>query len=206
MFTTPFRTAILSALPGYVSFIRSITDFRAGIVVEADYTGAARQEVGGWDTPFAVDGGLRTRNTAAIPMGANSGTSQDIIGYALWNAASGGVAQVIGFIGANPPVLGRVTAADNTITADAHGLGEGARVFVLALPGHPLPTGLAENTAYHVLAGGLTANTIRLSETAGGTEVAITTDGTVWVLPYTTLTILPGASPQIDENVLAVDF
>jgi hypothetical protein len=73
-----------------------------------------------------------------------------------------------------------VVAADlagNTIQSPAHGLAAGNSVLFWATIGAALPTGLAEDTEYFVIAAGLTADVFEVSTTLGGSAVDITAIG-----------------------------
>jgi hypothetical protein len=67
--------------------------------------------------------------------------------------------------------------AGNTIQSPAHGLSAGQSVLVWASIGAALPTGLAEDTEYFVIATGLTADVFELSATLGGAAIDITAIG-----------------------------
>lgn len=73
-----------------------------------------------------------------------------------------------------------VTAAGvtaDTIDSPAHGLVAGDHVLVWATIGAGLPTGLAEDTEYFVIAAGLTTDVFSLSATLGGSAINITAIG-----------------------------
>ena len=64
----------------------------------------------------------------------------------------------------------------NTLVLNGHGFVQDSQVHFRTTT--TLPTGLAVDTVYYVIAGGLTANNFEVSLTPGGTAVAITTAGT----------------------------
>lgn len=66
---------------------------------------------------------------------------------------------------------------NNDIWSPAHGLSAGNSVLVWPTIGAVLPTGLAEDTEYFVIATGLTTDSFRLSATLGGSSVDITAIG-----------------------------
>lgn len=68
------------------------------------------------------------------------------------------------------------TATTNVVDSVAHGLTAGSMVIFTALTGG---AGLTVDTRYFVIASGLTANAFKVSATAGGAEIDITTDVTV---------------------------
>jgi hypothetical protein len=71
--------------------------------------------------------------------------------------------------------ISAVNAATDTFTSTAHGLSANDVVRFAATA---LPTGLAANTDYYVIAAGLTANAFEVSATLGGAAVNITSAGT----------------------------
>lgn len=206
MFTTSFRDDILLTLPGFIGLFKSVTDFRAGTVVEADYTGygtrpAIAYTAAANTTPTM---GRQKTNNAIISFPQNTGATQDVIGWGLWSAATAGSLKVIGFLDADPPVLGTGAATGDLVTSVAHGLQTDQRVLVLAAPGSGIPTGLSENVAYFVLAAGLTADVFALSTTSGGAAVDITTGGAAMFMPYKALTIANLATPTVAANAIIV--
>lgn len=68
---------------------------------------------------------------------------------------------------------GTAAAATNLVTKTTHGLTTNDRIYFTTLTGG---TGLALNTSYYVISGGLTANDFKVSLTLGGSEVDITAD------------------------------
>ena len=65
-----------------------------------------------------------------------------------------------------------VSAGVPTFTADCHGLLSGDRVVFTSPTG--TPCGLAVNTVYYVISGGLTASQFRVSATSGGSALTLT--------------------------------
>ena len=65
----------------------------------------------------------------------------------------------------------------NDIFSPAHGLAAGNSVLFWPTIGAGLPTGLAEDTEYFVIAAGLTTDAFRVSTTLGGAAVDITAIG-----------------------------
>jgi hypothetical protein len=66
---------------------------------------------------------------------------------------------------------------NNDFTSAAHGLVAGNSVLVWATIGAALPTGVAEDTEYFVIATGLTTDSFRLATTLGGSAIDITAIG-----------------------------
>jgi hypothetical protein len=207
MLTHAERDAILATFDNaWVAWITAINDWRAGDVDEVDYAGAARAQVSlgaaGNTTPV---GGRQRANDALVTGGEKSDAgTQNAIGWALFDDETPGTpARWIGLLDADPAVVG-VGNTDDTILSYAHGLAADQRVFVLAAPGALLPAGLAENTAYFVLASGLTADAFQLSLTSGGAAINITAGGAAWFCPYTPLAISQNATPEFAIGALVV--
>ena len=66
---------------------------------------------------------------------------------------------------------------NNDIFSPAHGLAANDRVLFWATIGAAIPTGLAEDTEYFVIATGLTTDAFRVSATQGGAAIDITAIG-----------------------------
>lgn len=213
MFTHSFRDDILGTMRGsalaawtpYVGLLTGITDFRAGTVTEASYTGyGTRPSVSfGAQTNTSPTAGRQVANDAAATFPQNTGTSQDVIAFGLFTASTGGTCRGIGFLDTDPPILATGATSD-ALTAPAHGLSTDQRVFVMACPGAVIPTGLSENVAYYVLASGLTTDTLYLSTSSGGAAVNITGSGACLLMPYTVHTIAAGETPQYGIGTLVV--
>lgn len=207
MFTTSFRDTVLGTLGGFIGLINGITDFRAGTVTEAAYTGygtrpAIAYGAAGNTTPT---GGRQRTNSGLITFPQNTGASEDQIAWGIYAASTGGTPQVIGFLDADPPVVGTGLVSD-LIEAFGHGLQTDQRVYVLAAPGAPIPTGLSENVAYFVLAAGLTADVFSLSLTSGGAAVNITAGGASLFMPYKALTVANLATPEVAIGAVAIQL
>lgn len=207
MFTTSFRNTVLGTVGGFLGLIKSITDFRAGTVAEADYTGYGTRPAVSWgataDTSPA--GARQISNGSDVVFPANTGSNQDAIAWGVYSASTGGVLQTIGFLDTDSPVVGTANA-DDTIDAYGHGLEADQRVFVLPIPGLALPTGISENTAYFVLASGLTTDVFKISTTSGGAAVNITAGGAALFMPYKARTIATGATPRLAAGQVVVQL
>jgi hypothetical protein len=93
------------------------------------------------------------------------------------------------------------TATTDLITrADggAHGLVEGDVIYFSAVSSAPL----AINTAYYVIASGLTTTAFKVSTTPGGTAVDITAGGTGTMIRHHTLTLTPGSASANNQYTL----
>lgn len=209
MFTTPGRDALLGGTyaPTHIGLIKAITNWRTPTVTEAAYTGYARVAVtfaAAADTSPA--GGRERSNNAILTFPANTGANEDQIAYGVYSASTAGTLYGIGLLDTDAPIIGTADAADLITTQAVHGLSTDQRVFVLAAPGALLPAGLAEGTAYFVLATGLTTTAFKLSTTSGGTAVDITAGGAAMFIPYTAVTIATGATPSIASGLVKVQI
>ena len=215
MLTHAYRDSILDTMDGstltswtgFAGLLKAITDHRAGTVTEADYTGyGTRPSISfGAVANTSPTGGRQKASDAAVAFPQNTGANQDVIGWGLYTASTAGVLRGIGFLDADSPILGTADAAD-LVTAYGHGLQTDQRVFVLACPGAVIPTGLSENTAYFVLATGLTADAFKLSTTSGGAAVDITAGGAALFIPYKTTTIATNATPEFASGSLIMQL
>lgn len=208
MFTTSFRNTVLGTLGGFIGLIKTITDWRAGTVTEATYTGYGTRPAVTWGATADTSptGGRQVANSGTVTFPVNSGSNEDQIAFGVWSAATAGTLQAIGLLDTDPPIVGMGEAAGDTITAIAHGLQTDQRVFVMAAPGAVIPTGLSENTAYFVLASGLTADVFKLSTTSGGSAVNITVAGAALFIPYKAVTVAGGATPSFATSQLVVQL
>lgn len=128
-----------------------------------------------WDAPssglMANDGALAHN----IPAGATAAF------FGFWSALTGGTCHGYAPINGSIDGFGVVDAADvtaNTITSNAHGLANDARVYVLPVNGEALPAGLVSGTLYYIV--GQATNTFQVSATLGGAAVDITGAGELY--------------------------
>ena len=207
MLTTSFRDTLLGQLGGFIGLITAITDWRAGTVTEASYTGYGTRPAVTWGAAANTSptGGRQKANSGSVTFPQNTGSGQSVIAFGVWSASTGGTLQAIGLLDADQPIYGTADTGD-LITAPAHGLSTDQRVFVQAEPGAVIPTGLAENTAYFVLATGLTTDAFKLSTTSGGSAVDITASGAALFIPYTAVTISTNATPDFAASALVVQI
>lgn len=198
MLTTAGRDSVLAKLDADISHIgllTAITDWRAGTVTEATFTGYARTAVTfGAAATTSPAGGRQIANSAAVTFPQNTGSNQDVIAFGAYTASSGGTLTDIGLLDTDPPIVGTVSASTDLITAYAHGLQTDQRVFMLAAPIGAPPDVFAENTAYFVLAAGLTADVFALSATSGGAAINATTSGIAMFMPYKAQTVATNAT------------
>lgn len=206
MLTNIERDGILNSFDNhFVGLLTAISDWRTPTVTEASYTGYGTRpgltlgSVGNTNPA----GGRQRANSVPCVFPQNTGSNQDVIGWGLYAAATGGSPKWISLLDADPPVIGTAAASD-TITAPAHGLSNNQRVFVMAAPGAVLPAGLSENTPYFVV--NAATDTFQLSATQGGAAVDITAAGAAMFLPFTARTIAAGATPQFDVGALVLQI
>lgn len=217
MWTHPHRDLILGIMDGgsytaftpYCGLIASITSLRTPTVTEVAYTGyGTRPSISlGAVANTSPAGGRQKANDALVSFPQNTGGDVSAIAWGIYDAATAGNLKEVNFLDADPPIA---CVANDTSTEDliapAHGLVADQRVFVLASPGMLLPAGLAEDTAYFVLATGLTADTLRLSTSSGGSAVNITAKGAAMLLPYTARTIAGGSTPEFAIGALVTQI
>jgi hypothetical protein len=194
-------------LGGFVGLIKAISNWRAGTVTEAAYTGYGTRPAITYGSAADTSpvGGRQKSNTGAVTFPQNTGSNEDQIGYGIWSAATAGTLHAIGLLDTDPPILG-VGRTDDTVEAIAHGLQTDQRVYVLAAPGAQIPTGLSENTAYFVLASGLTADLFKLSTTSGGSAIDITVGGASLFCPYKAVTVATNATPEFAIGAIVVQI
>jgi hypothetical protein len=210
MLTTTGRDALLTSITGvvtHVGLIQSIADWRAGTVTAANYTSYARAAItwgaAGDTTPA---GGRKRANSGAVTFPKNTGTDQAVIAYGLYTDVSAGTLQAIGLLDTDQPIAGTCLASSDLITAYAHGLVTDQRVFMLASPFGPPPDVFAENTAYFVLAAGLTADVFALSATSAGAAINASTSGVAMWVPYKSQTIASNAVAEFAIGQIVVEL
>ena len=208
MFTTPGRDALLDTMDSkFIGLITAITAWRTPTVTEASYTGYGNRPAVTWgaqaDMSPAV--GRVVANTGAVTFGekTDAGTV-DILAWGLWSANTAGVLHKIVPLSNATPKLAVGETVSEDIYCPAHGLTTDDRVFVLAAPGGPIPTGLSENTRYYVLAAGLATNSLRLSTTSGGAAENITAWGSCLLIKSTPNTVAQNATPSFAVSALTI--
>jgi hypothetical protein len=147
------------------------------------YSSTGTNEVTGGSPAYARKGATwaaaasgAKATSASMVFDVPAGTTVRWVGF--WDAVTVG-----NFLGMTPNGGGTpqdfvANAADvtsNTLDCVAHGYSNGDQVVVWAVPGDPLPTGLAEGTVYFVV--GATTDTVQLSTTSGGSAIDITAIG-----------------------------
>lgn len=124
-----------------------------------------------WDAAASGEGD----NTAAETFDVPGGVTVAFLGFASSLAAGNGRDRGWWPLGGQPLQAGVVEESNDTITSQAHGLTDGQRVVFMDLAAAGLPTGLTEGTVYHVR--DAATDSFKVSTTAGGAAVNITTDG-----------------------------
>ena len=115
---------------------------------------------------------------AAVTFDVPAATTIRAVG--LWSASTAGTQRAWLPAGSTARRAFSVDAAgvtNNDFTSAAHGLVAGNSVVVWPTIGAVLPTGVAEDTEYFVIATGLTTDTFRLATTLGGAAIDITAIG-----------------------------
>jgi hypothetical protein len=133
----------------------------------------ARQAVT-WSPAAAGCVAIAAAETFEVPAGAT------VRAVGLWSALTAGTLRGYALAGS---VAGRAFAAvaaglaSNDLESEAHGLVANDTLLVWPTIGAALPEGLAEDTIYHVISTGLTADVFRLSTSQGGAAVDVTGAG-----------------------------
>lgn len=123
---------------------------------------------------WAASSGRSKATSASMVFDVAAGSSVAWVG--IWDAVSAG-----NFLGMTPNGGGTPQAfvvpdiANDTLECVAHGFTNGQTVVVWAVPGDPVPTGLAEGTIYYVISA--TTDDLQLSATLGGAAINITAIG-----------------------------
>lgn len=170
-FNTTGRNALGTSGKGGVTHVGAVTDLSGTEVAGGSY---ARQAV----TWGSMSSGACT-NTGALAIPIPAGTTPVALAY--YDALSSGNLLGIFPYGSSGQVVDGVAtvATSDTFTSNAHGLAADDRVFVWAVAGESLPSGLSATTLYYVRSAGLTSDTFTLSTTSGGSAVDVTAAGEV---------------------------
>lgn len=171
--TAAGRNALLTSGKAGFTHVGALTALTPTEVAGGAY---ARQPVT-WQaagTPAAGQAG----NNGAIAIPIPVSTTPMALG--LYDALSAGnLLGTIPYGSAGQPVsgVGTIDAATDLVLSKGHGVTTDDRVYVSAVNGEALPTGLSATTLYFVLAAGLTADAFALSTTSGGAAVNVTVSG-----------------------------
>lgn len=194
------NTGYTPAATVYCGLLKTITNREAGTVVEATYTSYARAAIT-FGAPTAAAGGRQVANSALVTFPQNTGSTEDEIGFGIYDASTSGNLLDVGLLAPGAPCFATVTVAD-TVTAPSHGFANTQKVRIDRVPGTTLPTGLSEDTEYFVITSA--TDTFQLSLTSGGAAIDITTAGAMLVLPYTPVTVAPLAIPEFAIGTILV--
>lgn len=155
----------------------------------------------GASTAGAISSNAQVQWTAYNAGGA--GATETVTHWSMWDAAGtgsppvGGNVLATGPLGGIAPFTASVDAANETFTAQAHGLAVGNTVEVYALPGNTLPAGLAADTAY-------TVATAPTSSTFTLTGVNVTASGTCVVQRYVGKVVNDGDTVTIASGQVTI--
>jgi hypothetical protein len=126
-----------------------------------------------------------------------TGATETVTHWSLWDATSAGNCLATGPLGGVAPFTASVDAANETFTAQAHGLAVGNTVEVYPLPGNTLPAGLSADTAY-------TVATAPTSSTFTLTGVNVTASGTCVVQRYVGKVVNDGDTVTIASGQVTI--
>src|SRR5689334_3600681 len=98
MLTTSYRDDILNAMDGvavsawtpFIGLLTAITDWRAGTVTEATYTGYGTRPSCSFGAPATTSpaGGRQKANDAVVTFPQNTGSTQDVIAFGIYTAST----------------------------------------------------------------------------------------------------------------------
>lgn len=188
---------ILDHVTGGGDYARPATIYLAALKasdVEVTASGYARPAITNNATNFPASSARTKANAttlaflAATADWSASGTD-NIESIAAYDAlTSGNQLWKVPMAGAYLDFTG--AAATSLLTSAAHGLLNGQRVRVEAMPGLSLPTGLAASTTYYVVTS--STNTLQLAATQGGSAIALTGDGAGNIFLYKARPVFTG--------------
>lgn len=127
-----------------------------------------------WSAASAGSKAISAAQTFDVPAGTT------VRAVAVYDASTAGTQKCWSPAGASARRAFSVDSAGvtaNDLFSPAHGLTTNDRVLFWPTVGAGLPTGLAEDTEYFVIATGLTTDAFRVSTTQGGSAVDITAIG-----------------------------
>lgn len=171
---TAGRNAMLASGKGGFTHVGALTALTPTEVAGGSY---ARQATT-YATPGTPAAG-QSGNTGALSIPIPAGNT--VVALGLYDASTSGNLLAVLPYGSSGQVVKGVgvvdTIANDTILSRGHGLTTDDRVFVSAVNGEALPTGLSATTLYFVRATGLTTDAFTLATTSGGSAVDITALG-----------------------------
>lgn len=141
---------------------------------ETTYSGYARQAIARTSGGFTVAGN-QVSNAAAVAFPAcTGGATQELVGFAIMTAATGGDMLMRGFLRSGSWLF--TAKADDTVTVPGHSCAVGDRVALLGILGASLPGGTTDSTTLYVKT--VSGNDLTLSTTSGGATLDLTSVGT----------------------------
>lgn len=169
--------------------VHTVTDPGTGTTANAGEATGGSPAYARVAVTWGASAGEQKSNTNAFAIDVPAGSYAFLT---LWNAASGNAGtQYQGYLPLNGTVKGFGTVDSAGVTSDAiqsaaHGLADGDRVMVSNVFSESLPGGLTEGTIYYVVSS--TTDTFKVSLTAGGSAVNISSQGELYfqkVIPET---------------------
>lgn len=193
----------------YAAQLTSVTDPKAGTVMEASYAGYGRVAVS-FSAPAGVAAYEYIANTADIVFPAKTDVGDAIIvALGLYDAQTLGNLLDVTYLGGSNPNANRfdVGVADATngvtldlIIAENHGFIDGDRVTVGPYPGMAtLPGGLTAWADYYITQSA--SHSFKLSTSPTGTPVVdITSPGSLMIFKVVPVTLTQGDSLRVTAN------
>jgi hypothetical protein len=151
---------------------------------------------------WAAASGRSKATSASMVFDVAAGTVVRWVG--LWDAVTAG-----NFLGMTPNGAGTPEAfvvpdhTNDILEAPGHGFSDANMVVVWSVPGVALPTGLAEGTVYHVR--DATTDDLKLSATAGGAAINITSVGSGMIQKIVEETFGAQGTHTVTSITLSVD-
>lgn len=124
-----------------------------------------------WTTAAA---GVRDNNADLV---FDVAAGKTVAYWAAYTAITAGTQEAFGQIGSTIRGVATMQASDDIFRSDAHGVVANDRIFVAAIAGESIPTGIAAGTLYFAVT--ITTDTFQLSATSGGAAINLTTDGEI---------------------------
>lgn len=193
------RNAMLTSGKAGFTHVGALTDLTTTAVA------GARQAVT-WQaagTPAAGQAG----NNGAINIPIGIGETPMVLG--LYDAlTAGNLLGLFGFGSSGQQVKGLATvdATTDLFLSKAHGLTTDDRVFMSAVNGEAIPTGVVITTLYFVLAASLTTDAFAISTTSGGAALNVTVSGEVMFQKTVPNLFASAGNLTIATNALILDM
>lgn len=159
----------------FAALLETVTDHEAGTVLEASYTGYAREALS-FGAPGAGLNGRQIASDTATTFGQKTDAPVDtMIALGIYTLITGGNLMAIIMLDGGDPVPFTGANTGDLFTAPAHAFVNDDRCRIVAVAGGSLPTGVSEDTTYWIV--GVSGITFQLSLTQGGGAVVLTADG-----------------------------